>query len=353
MPDVRNDLVVALLDLRPYAFVDAAAPASGGSSRDLGELALGARAARGPRARASAARRSTLSGLMLPTPARAALDLGTGCGIQALHARPARPTRRRDRHLGRARCGSRALNAGAERVDGIELRLGQPVRAGRGGAVRPHRLQPAVRHHPAGRRACRRTSTATAGWSATRWSRRSCADAGTHLAPGGVAQLLGNWEYRGDGDGLDRVRELGGRIRGAARRLGDRARGARTRLAYAETWIRDGGTRPGTRDVRAALLGAWLDDFAARDVTRGRLRLRAAAAPGRRRRRPLRAVRAAARAARLRGGRPRRAPRRRVSPRTTGRRALDDDGLRGSRLVVARRRDRGAPPLAGRRRDRP
>ncbi len=35
---------------------------------------------------------------------------------------------------------------------------------------------------------------------------------------------------------------------------------------YAETWIRDGGTRPGAEFDR--LYAAWLDDFAARGVTR-------------------------------------------------------------------------------------
>ena len=35
---------------------------------------------------------------------------------------------------------------------------------------------------------------------------------------------------------------------------------------YAETWIRDGGTRPGTADFDR-LYDAWLDDFAARGVT--------------------------------------------------------------------------------------
>jgi len=87
---------------------------------------------------------------------------------------------------------------------------------------------------------------------------------GSVLAPGGVAQLLGNWEVRRgetwdervgswlDGSGLD-----GWVIQ---RELQDPAE-------YAETWIRDGGATP-DRD-RAAwdrLYAAWLDDFASRDV---------------------------------------------------------------------------------------
>ena len=37
-------------------------------------------------------------------------------------------------------------------------------------------------------------------------------------------------------------------------------------LSYAELWIRDGGTLAGTPEF-AALVDAWLDDFAARGVT--------------------------------------------------------------------------------------
>src|SRR5690606_1607440 len=83
-----------------------------------------------------------------------------------------------------------------------------------------------------------------------------------HLTPGGVAQLLGNWESRGGVPGMDRVRswvdeELDVWVI---------QREELTPLAYAELWIRDGGTLP--RDAAfTELLSAWLDDFAARDVT--------------------------------------------------------------------------------------
>jgi hypothetical protein len=51
---------------------------------------------------------------------------------------------------------------------------------------------------------------------------------------------------------------------------------------YAETWIRDGGTRPGTDDFDR-LYGAWLDDFDARSVRQvgfGYVLLRRPAAAG-------------------------------------------------------------------------
>ena len=85
-----------------------------------------------------------------------------------------------------------------------------------------------------------------------------------HLRPGGIAQLLGNWEYRrcaewsprgqaGADRRLDRWRRSGW--------LGRRARGQDGPL-YAQTWIRDGGTRAGAESDR--LEAAWLDDFEAR-----------------------------------------------------------------------------------------
>jgi len=90
-------------------------------------------------------------------------------------------------------------------------------------------------------------------------------DAGAHLAPGGVAQLLGNWESSADEDGLDRVRAW---VAGAGVPL-DAWVIERERLdplAYAELWVRDGGTVAGTPEF-ADLVDAWLDDFAARGVT--------------------------------------------------------------------------------------
>ncbi|MEQ1736471.1 MAG: methyltransferase, partial [Rhodoglobus sp.] len=82
-----------------------------------------------------------------------------------------------------------------------------------------------------------------------------------HLEPGGVAQLLGNWEY-GAEDGLDRVRGWIGTT-GLDAWVVERER--QSVELYAETWIRDAGTRPGSEFDR--LYALWLDDFARRGVT--------------------------------------------------------------------------------------
>ena len=89
---------------------------------------------------------------------------------------------------------------------------------------------------------------------------------GTHLAPGGVAQLLGNWESRDGRTGLERSRAW---VEAAPVALDAWVieRESLDPLSYAELWIRDGGTLPGTPRF-AALVDAWLDDFAARGVGR-------------------------------------------------------------------------------------
>ena len=82
-----------------------------------------------------------------------------------------------------------------------------------------------------------------------------------HLTDGGVAQLLGNWEYRDGEDALARVQRW---CDGLDAWVVERDQ--QSVEQYAETWIRDGGIRPGAEFDR--LSAAWLDDFAARGVTR-------------------------------------------------------------------------------------
>jgi hypothetical protein len=89
-----------------------------------------------------------------------------------------------------------------------------------------------------------------------------------------VAQLLGNWEYRGTmastggrstapgDDGLDRI---GGWIDAAGLDGWVIEREVQDAALYAQTWIRDGGTRAGSESDR--LEDAWLDDFEDRGVT--------------------------------------------------------------------------------------
>lgn len=83
-----------------------------------------------------------------------------------------------------------------------------------------------------------------------------------HLEPGGIAQLLGNWEYGESADGLDRVRDW---VASTGLDAWVVEREVQDAALYSETWIRDGGTRPGPEFD--GLYGAWLDDFEQRGVT--------------------------------------------------------------------------------------
>lgn len=85
---------------------------------------------------------------------------------------------------------------------------------------------------------------------------------GAHLAPGGVAQLLGNWEIGAGQNWRERVGEW---VAESGLDAWVVQRDVQDPAQYAELWSRDGGHRPGTPEYEA-LVGAWLDDFADRDV---------------------------------------------------------------------------------------
>ncbi|WP_025158562.1 DUF7059 domain-containing protein [Leifsonia aquatica] len=253
--------VAPAVDLRPYAFVDALGPAEWWIVSDLGELALG-HALPEDHVLGVGGASTTLSGLMLQRPARSALDLGTGCGIQALHAR---------RHAERVVATDispralelAALNAELNGVEGIDFRLGsmfEPVAGERFDHIvsnPPFVITPRVDGVPA-------YEYRDGGMVGDALVAAFIDGCGAHLEPGGVAQLLGNWEYHGFADALDRVR---GWIDASETPLDAWVieRDTEDAPGYAETWIRDGGTRPGT-EAFDTLLGAWLDDFETRGV---------------------------------------------------------------------------------------
>jgi hypothetical protein len=288
------DEVHPLVDLRPYSFVDAHGAGSWWIVSDLGELVLG-RALGENHVLGVGGASLTLSALMIPNPVDSALDLGTGCGIQALHA--ARHARRvvatdiSERALELA-----ALNARLNGVENIEFRLGSlfdPVAGERFDHIisnPPFVITPRVAGVPS-------YESRDGGLGGAALVAGVGRGAAAHLTDGGVAQLLGNWEYRDEADAFDRLAGwLAGPQAGEAQRdgatpgtgtSGAGASGAETSGAgasgtelldawiierevqlptgYAETWIRDGGTRPGTDDFDR-LYGAWLDDFETRGV---------------------------------------------------------------------------------------
>ena len=246
------------LDLRPYSFVDATGVVSWWIASDLGELALG-HAIPEHHVLGVGGASTTLSGLMVARPVDLALDLGTGCGIQALHA--ARHAERviatdiSERALELAR-----FNAELNGVTNIEFRLGslfEPVPERFGHVV----SNPPFVITPRGADGVPAYEYRDGGMVGDALVASVIKDVEARLEPGGIAQLLGNWEY-GSQDGLARV-EQWVRFTGLDAWVVERER--QDVEQYAETWIRDGGTRPGPEFDR--LYSAWLDDFAARGVT--------------------------------------------------------------------------------------
>ncbi|WP_423922822.1 DUF7059 domain-containing protein [Frigoribacterium sp. 2-23] len=258
--------VHARVDLRPYSFVDDAGEASWWIASDLGELALGG-ALREDHVLGVGGASATLAGLMIPRRVERALDLGTGCGIQAMHVA------RHARHVVATDISERALdfarfNAALNLIDGIEFRLGslfEPVAGETFDHVvsnPPFVITPRVDGVP-------EYEYRDGGMEGDALVASVVRQVGAHLTAGGVAQLLGNWETGGAG-------AAGGK-RGAYS-VGDWVaqgdvpldvwvveREIQDPAAYAETWIRDGGTRPGTDDFER-LYDAWLGDFEHRGV---------------------------------------------------------------------------------------
>ncbi len=248
-----------LLDLRPYSFVDAHGVGSWWIASDLGELSTGA-PLRVDHVLGVGGASTTLSGMMLDRPVDTALDLGTGCGIQALHAaRHAKRVVATD--ISQRALDLAAFNAALNDIVTIEFRLGslfEPVAGERFDHIvsnPPFVITPRVAGVPA-------YEYRDGGMVGDALVASVIGGLPEHLAGGGIAQLLGNWEYRDGEDGLLRAGDwidrsgLGGWV--VERESQDAA-------LYAETWIRDGGTRHGPEFD--ALYGAWLDDFEARDVT--------------------------------------------------------------------------------------
>jgi methylase of polypeptide subunit release factors len=257
-----EDAVRATVDLRPYAAVDALGTANWWLISDPGELATGRPLAEDHVLGVGGAS-VTLARSTIRQPVDRVLDLGTGCGVQALHAaRHAQSVIGTDTSARALRMAELNWLLNATTVNGARLQtrpgsLLEPVLDERFDLVvsnPPFVITP--RSIPGAGYEYR-----DAGLVGDELVRRLITDVGSVLRPGGIAQLLGNWEDR-DGEGwIDRVTGwldasgLDGWI--VQRELQDPAE-------YAETWIRDAGQHLG-QDADE-LYAAWLADFSGRGV---------------------------------------------------------------------------------------
>jgi hypothetical protein len=248
--ETSGDEVRALVDVRPYADEDHdwwvlsdLTPGLDGRNLRVGpDHVLGISSAS-----------SSLAELTVRETVGSALDLGTGCGVQALHlathAQDVVATDVNARALWMARLNAE-LNGVADRVDLREGSLYDPVADEQFDLVvtnPPFVISPAT-----GERLVYRDS----GLPGDEVVRRVVSEAPAHLRPGGWAQVLANWAIETDRPWDERLREWvsgsGCDVWVVQRELADPA-------AYVELWLKDAGLH-GTPEY-VERYDAWLGWF--------------------------------------------------------------------------------------------
>ncbi|MCB5181053.1 DUF7059 domain-containing protein [Streptomyces antimicrobicus] len=197
---------------------------------------------------------TTLAGITVRTPVGSALDLGTGSGIQALHAAQhatrVTATDVNPRALGFTRL-TLALS-GAPEAELLTGSLFEPV----GDATYdlivsnpPFVISPGAR-----------LTYRDGGMGGDDLCRTLVQQAGDHLNPGGYAQFLANWQHVEGEDWKDRLRSWV--PRGCDAWIVQRE--VQDVTQYAELWLRDAGDHRTDPAVYAEHYEAWLEEFEAR-----------------------------------------------------------------------------------------
>ncbi|HEY6933760.1 MAG TPA: methyltransferase [Marmoricola sp.] len=274
--------VAAAVDLRPYGTdegnlwiaSDLTPGLDGGSSRVGADHVLGISSAS-----------TTLAQLTVREPVARALDLGTGCGVQALHlaahARSVVATDVNRRALWLAGLNA-GLNVGLNGVStgpaggGIELREGsffEPVRGEEFDLIAtnpPFVISPAT-----GERLVYRDS----GLPGDRVVEHVVRTAPRHLREGGICQVLANWMILADRPWEERLSEW---LDGADARVDAWVvqREVADLPSYVELWLKDAGLHgaPDYRERYDTWL-SWFEEQGAQAVGFGWLNLRRTAQP--------------------------------------------------------------------------
>lgn len=259
LAEVGGDEVAARVDVRPYGGPDgedwfivsdlgcAVGGAGGATGADGGTADEGVVLGVGGAS-------TTLAGITVRTPVASALDLGSGCGIQALHAA---------RHA--TRVTATDLNPRALHITALTLVLS--------GVPAPELLEGSL-FEPVGERCFdlivsnppfvispgARLTYRDGGLGGDDLCRNLVQQAGERLNPGGYAQFLANWQHVDGEEWTERLRSWVPRGCDAwivQREVQDVAQ-------YAELWLRDAGDHRGDPAAYAARYDAWLDEFEAR-----------------------------------------------------------------------------------------
>lgn len=256
---------LATCDLRPYG--DDAH--DWWVASDLSELAVGG-PLRADHVLGIGGASTTLATWTVRRPVERALDLGTGCGVQALHltghARTIVATDISERALAYAAFNLALATHGAAAAPAFELVAGDlldPVAGQRFSLVvsnPPFVITPRDQGLPL-------YEYRDGGRAGDTLVRSLVRQVGGVLEPGGVAQFLGNWEVPTGRSWRDVwVEWLDEQARdGVALDAWVVQRESQDPAQYAELWARDGGAQPGS-EAHSRMYAAWLRDFATRDV---------------------------------------------------------------------------------------
>ncbi|MFD4143680.1 methyltransferase [Streptomyces sp. NPDC058572] len=194
---------------------------------------------------------TTLAGITVRTPVTAALDLGTGSGIQALHA---------TQHA--TRVTATDLNPRALDFTRLTLALSgaQPADLREGSLFEPagdDTYDLIVSNPPFVISPGARLTYRDGGMGGDDLCRTLVQQAGARLNDGGYAQFLANWQHMAGEDWQERLRSWV--PRGCDAWIVQRE--VQDVTQYAELWLRDSGDHRADPAQYAARYDAWLDEF--------------------------------------------------------------------------------------------
>ncbi|QGZ49646.1 methyltransferase [Streptomyces sp. QHH-9511] len=199
---------------------------------------------------------TTLAGITVRTPVSSALDLGTGSGIQALHAAQhatlVTATDLNPRALGFTRL-TLALS-GAREAELLQGSLFEPVDGDTYDLIvsnPPFVISPGAR-----------LTYRDGGMGGDDLCRTLVQEAGERLNDGGYAQFLANWQHVEGEEWQDRLRSWV--PRGCDAWIVQRE--VQDITQYAELWLRDSGDHREDPQRYVERYGAWLDEFEARET---------------------------------------------------------------------------------------